>query len=147
MIAVTYSTLALVANPYGKSTAVLCISGLVSAMYIQLILHCPNLGVDLPLLSMIMLSLRYAVVQIRCPGQVEVGHGPGTLHKKMQWECRATGRKHHKESQQSSDGVRNEHSQGGGQAFNGAIILVGGLFQEQKLLEQGRLYHCTCRKA
>ncbi len=69
MIAVTNSTLVLVANLNGKSTAVLYISGLVLATYIQLMFCRPHLGVDLPILSMMLLSLRHAVVQIRCPGQ------------------------------------------------------------------------------
>ncbi len=41
MITVTNSTLALAANPNGRSMATLYISGLVSVIYIQLIHHGP----------------------------------------------------------------------------------------------------------
>ncbi len=97
MIMVTNSNLALVANPNGRSTALICVSGLVTAMYIQLMLHGPQPGEDLLPLSMMMLSLRCMVVQIRCPGQVKVGREPGVSRKKMQQGGRATRHKYCKE--------------------------------------------------
>ena len=82
MTMVTNFTLALVANLNRSFMAVLCVSGLVSAMNIQLMLHGPQPGKDLSLLSIMLLLLWYMAVQIRCPGQVKAGHGPGASHKK-----------------------------------------------------------------
>ncbi len=113
MTVVMNSTLALVNNLNGRFRAVLCVSNLVSAIYIQLMLHGPQLGEDLPLLSMMLLLLRYVFVQSRCPGKVEAGRGPGGSHGEMQRGCRVTGHKRCKESQQNSDGVWNKCLQGG----------------------------------
>ncbi len=57
MITVTNSTLILVTNPNRRPMAVLCVSSLVSAIYIQLMLPAPQPGEDLLPLSMVMLSL------------------------------------------------------------------------------------------
>ena len=56
-----------------------------------------------------------------------------SIAQKMQWGCRATDRKHRKESQQTSDGVWNERSQGEMASVQGASILVWGTFPRAKM--------------
>ena len=102
----TNSTLNLVPKPNRRSIDGLCVSGLVSAMYHQFMLHGPQPGKDLSLLSMMLLLLLYTVVQIRCPGQDKAGRRPRASHGKLQRGYQATGRRCC-ESRQSSDGVQN----------------------------------------